>query len=68
MRCEKRLMMKGIELPNQEKNPNTQRKGKLQVLRNIGCPPCKILKTILKVDEGITSTNELENKKTQNDA
>ena len=33
----------------------------------LGCPPSKILGIILKVDEGRTSTNEPENKKT-NDA
>ena len=29
----------------------------------LGCPHCKILGTILKVDGGRTSTNEPENKK-----
>ena len=31
------------------------------------CPPHKLLGTILKVDEGRTSTNGLENKKTHDD-
>ena len=29
-------MTEGIELPNQEKNQNAQRKGNLQILENIG--------------------------------
>ena len=33
-----------------------------------GCPACKILRAILEVDEGRSSTNELENKKTHDDA
>ena len=34
-KSEKRQITDGIELPNQERN-NTRRKGKLQVLKNIG--------------------------------
>ena len=35
--------------------------------KNLGCHPSKILGNILKVDEGKTSTNGLENKKTIDD-
>ena len=31
-------------------------------------PPCKILRTILEVDKGRTSTNGLKNKNTNDDA
>ena len=35
MKSEKRHMTEGMELPNQEKNQNTQRKGNLQITGNI---------------------------------
>ena len=110
MRSGKYQMTEGIELPNSE-NQNARRKGKLQILGNIGsgyCQtkqderknwkivslenekkllrtklysrnfikgintkavpnPCKILGTILKVDEGRALTNGPENKKTHDD-
>ena len=36
MKSEKREIAEGIELPNQEKNLNVWRKGKLQILGEIG--------------------------------
>ena len=36
--------------------------------KHLGCLPHKIVGTILEVDEGRTSTNESENKKTNDDA
>ena len=38
------------------------------IISSMGCPPCKILGTILEVNEGRTSTNEPENKKAHDDA
>ena len=38
-----------------------------QRYKHLGCPFCKILGTILKVEEGKTSTNEPKNKKTNDD-
>ena len=32
--------------------------------KHLSCPPCKVLRNILKVNEGRTSTNTPENKKT----
>ena len=32
-------------------------------VKHLGCPPCKIIGTILEIDDGRTSTNEQEDKK-----
>ena len=48
MRSGKGQMMEGIELPNQEKNQNTQRKGKLQVLGNIGSEHSQLSRNEIK--------------------
>ena len=36
--------------------------------KHLGCLPCKILRTFLEVNKGRISTNETENKKTNDDA
>ena len=40
----------------------------IKVINTCAAPPCKTLGVFLKVDEGKTSTNGLENKKTKDDA
>ena len=56
------------ELGNPYTNQSTQKKKKSrQRNKHLGCLPRKILRTILQVDEGRTSTNRTENKKTYDD-
>ena len=65
-------MKKKIERVFQENEKTTRNQAILQKPhqrdKHLDCYPCKILGTILKVDKGRTSTNGLENRKTNDDA
>ena len=51
-----------------EKKKNPQEKTSRNQTTKLRSPPCKILETILKVDQRRTLTNRQENKKTHDDA
>ena len=51
----------------EERNPVLQRKYH-QKNKHMGCPPCKLLGTLLEMDKGGTSTNGPGEKKTKDDA
>ena len=55
---EKRHMMKGLDEINPQKKPQRAH----QREKYLRCSPRKMLGTILKMDEGTTSTNRPENK------
>ena len=56
-------MIEVIELSNQEKNQNTQRKGNLQVLENIGSrDERKNLKSASQENKGTTQNQTISSK------
>ena len=65
----KEKIRKEYPLTNKKDSQNQDLQQKsLQRNKHLGCPPCKILGTILEMDEGRTSTNGPEDKKTNDDA
>ena len=61
--------LKSVSQENKKTNGNqTISEKSHQRNKHLDCPPCKIHRTILKADEGRTSTNGPKNQKTHDDA